>query len=154
MVTQSGMSDALGNVDLASGYANLSSETKQDIEREVRAIIEAARHRATRLLTDKRHELDLVATALVQYEVLNRDEMERILRGEKLDKLPAMLPGVPIKLPDLPAPSAIRPATPAPAGHGPRPAAPPPSVPPPAAAAEEGSGPGAEAGSGEGGAEM
>merc|ERR1712014_161070 len=36
MVTQAGMSDELGNVDLASEYARLSTETKQRIENEVR----------------------------------------------------------------------------------------------------------------------
>lgn len=106
MVTQMGMSDELGNVDLNTDYGHLSSETKQRIEREVRRLVEDGRHRATKLLTEKRKELDLVADALVEYEVLNKDEMEKIVRGEKLQKLKA-LPNVPIKLPELILPPGI-----------------------------------------------
>jgi len=42
----------------------------------------------------------------VEFEVLNKDEMERVLRGEKLQKLPT-LPNVPIKLPELILPPAL-----------------------------------------------
>lgn len=106
MVTQMGMSDELGNVDLNTDYSHLSSETKQRIEREVRRLVEDGRHRATKLLTEKRNELDLVANALVEYEVLNKDEMEKIVRGEKLTKIKA-LPNVPIKLPELVLPKGM-----------------------------------------------
>ena len=106
MVTQMGMSDELGNVDLNSDYSHLSSETKQHIEREVRKIIEEGRQRATKLLTEKRKELDMVANALVEYEVLNKDEMEMVVRGEKLQKIPA-LKNVPIKLPEFILPPGI-----------------------------------------------
>ncbi len=100
MVTQMGMSDELGNVDLNTDYSQLSSETKQRIENEVRKIIEDGRQRATKLLTEKRKELDLIANALVEYEMLNKDEMERVINGEKLQK-PTLPPNVPIKLPEL-----------------------------------------------------
>ena len=106
MVTRMGMSDSLGNVDLDTDYGHLSSETKQQIEHEVRRIVEEGRQRATKLLTEKRKELDILANALVEYEVLNLDEMERVLKGEKLAKLSA-LPGVGIKLPELVLPSGI-----------------------------------------------
>ncbi|KAK5018436.1 i-AAA protease yme1 [Cryomyces antarcticus] len=105
MVTQMGMSEALGNIDLHSDYARLSSETKQRIEQEVRRIVEEGRDRATALLTAKRKELDLLANALLEYESLGKDEMERVVRGEKLpDKLKAA-PDAPLKLPEgLPLP--------------------------------------------------
>ncbi|OCL13813.1 cell division protease ftsH [Glonium stellatum] len=109
MVTQMGMSDTLGNVDLHSDYARLSSETKQLIEKEVRRIIEEGRQRARALLISKRHELDLLAKALVEYESLGKEEMEKVVKGEKLpDRLRAM-PGVPIKLPEMVLPGAIQP---------------------------------------------
>jgi ATP-dependent metalloprotease len=45
--------------------------------------------------------LDLVANALVEYETLSKEEMEKVVRGEKLeDKLKAG-DGIPIKMPDL-----------------------------------------------------
>ena len=84
MVTQLGMSEELGSVDLSSDYADLSSETKMRIEHEVRRMVEEGRDRASQLLTRKRKELDLVAKGLVEYETLNKDEMERVIRGEKL----------------------------------------------------------------------
>ncbi len=106
MVTQMGMSDVLGNVDLHSEYADLSSETKQKIEQEVRRLVEEGRQRATKLLTEKRKELDILAKALVEYEVLNLDEMNRVLKGEKLKKL-AVLPKSPIMIPEIALPPGI-----------------------------------------------
>lgn len=100
MVTQLGMSDKLGNVDLAHDLDHLSSETKQQIESEVRRFIEEGRIRATTLLTEKRKELDILAKALVEYEVLSLDEMERVLKGEKLKKMTSMSK-MPLKLPEI-----------------------------------------------------
>lgn len=100
LVTQFGYSKKLGNVDLSTNYNRLSSETKQEIESEVRRLIEEARARATSILTEKRNELELVTKALIEYETLTREEMEKILRGEKLeDKLP-IPESAPLKLPD------------------------------------------------------
>lgn len=85
MITQFGMSDKLGNVDLRSNYNKLSSETKRLIESEVRRTIEEARTRAKNLLEDRRTELDLLAKALVNYETLNREEAFKVIKGEKLE---------------------------------------------------------------------
>src|SRR5436309_12129546 len=100
MVTQMGMSDELGNVDLNSNYDRLSSETKQHIEKEVRRLVEEGRERATKLLNSKRKELDLLAEALVEYESLNKDEMEKVVKGEKLSGRPTSIPTMPLKLPE------------------------------------------------------
>lgn len=87
MVTQLGYSKKLGSVDLSSNYDTLSSETKQEIEAEVRRIVSEATFRATTILTERRKELELLTKALVEYETLTKEEMEKILKGEKLDKL-------------------------------------------------------------------
>ncbi|KAI9838260.1 MAG: hypothetical protein M1819_005527 [Sarea resinae] len=100
MVTQMGMSDTLGNVDLNTDYARLSSETKQHIESEVRRLLEEGKDRAQKLLLSKRKELDMLANALVEYESLSKDEMEAVLRGEKLKGKMPSLPSMPLKLPD------------------------------------------------------
>lgn len=100
MVTQLGMSEKLGNVDLAHDHSHLSSETKQQIESEVRRFIEEGRVRATTLLTDKRKELDILAKALVEYEVLDLDEMQKVLKGEKLKKMTSVSK-MPMKLPEI-----------------------------------------------------
>src|SRR2546421_5522360 len=107
MVTQMGMSEELGNVDLDSHYDRLSSETKQHIEKEVRRLVEEGRERATKLLQSKRKELDLLAEALVEYESLNKDEMERVVRGEKLANRISSISTAPLKLPETLLPPGI-----------------------------------------------
>ena len=81
------MSETLGNMDLYSEYSQLSSETKQKIEDEVRRILEESSQRALKVLSERRKELDLLAKALIKYEVLDADEMRRVIKGEKLSKL-------------------------------------------------------------------
>ncbi len=100
MVTQFGMSSKLGNVDLASNHNKLSSETKQLIESEVRRTIEEGRVRATKILTERRKELEFLARALVNYETLNKDEAYKVIKGEKLEGK-MILPTGSIKLPEI-----------------------------------------------------
>ena len=107
MVTQMGMSDELGSVDLSSSYSRLSSETKLQIEGEVRRMIEEARERAKKLLTEKRKELDRLAQALVDYETLNKDEMEKVVRGEKLTGKILAMPNMSITLPETLLPTGL-----------------------------------------------
>lgn len=102
MVTQMGMSDLLGNVDLNTDYNMLSSDTKAQIEHEVRRLVEEGHTRAMKMLTERRKDLEIIAKALVEYEVLDLEEMQKVLRGEKLKKLGAgPMDGVPITLPGL-----------------------------------------------------
>lgn len=100
------MSDDLGNMDFATNYNRISSETKRKIESEVRRLIEEGRARATKLLTDNRKELDIIAKALMEYEVLSLEEVDKVLKGEQLPKLTSK-PSVPIKLPELVLPASI-----------------------------------------------
>jgi len=99
-----GFSETLGNVDLSRDYNSLSSQTKEAIEIEVRKLIEDGRNRVTKLLTERRKELDLLATALVEYESLNAEEMEKVVRGEPLEGKMKILPDAIIKLPDITIP--------------------------------------------------
>ncbi|KAL5336783.1 P-loop containing nucleoside triphosphate hydrolase protein [Aspergillus crustosus] len=99
LVTRFGYSKKLGNVDLTVNYDSLSSETKQEIEAEVRRLVEEARQRAVNILTERRHELELLTNALVEYETLTKEEMEKVLKGEKLDKL-TLPKETPLKLPE------------------------------------------------------
>lgn len=104
MVTSFGFSDLLGNVDFRSNYDQVSPETKRLIDNEVRRLIDEARENAKQLLLSKRHELDLLAKALVQYETLDKEEILKVIKGEKLpDRLMAS-PDAQIKIPEHPAP--------------------------------------------------
>lgn len=93
MITRFGMgSKNLGAVQYdASGqpevYKNLSSETRNLIESEVKQLCEEAYQRADKLLKEKRNELELLANALLEYETVNKDEILLLLKGEKLDRV-------------------------------------------------------------------
>ena len=102
------MSETLGQADLASYYETLSSETKQQIEREVRRLLDESRQRATKVLNERRKELDLIAKSLVDYEVLSLDEVQKVLKGEKLQKLSSSS-SAPIKLPEIVLPPSLVP---------------------------------------------
>jgi len=101
LITQYGYSPTLGNVDLHSDYNSLSPATKEAIESEVRRLVEESRQRATKLLTEKRKELEILTRALLEYETLTKEEMEKVLRGEKLEGKIKPLKNAPIKLPEV-----------------------------------------------------
>ena len=94
MVTEWGMSDKLGMVaygdnsqEVFLGHSvtqskNVSEETARAIDAEVRAIIDSAYARATQILTDNKHELEMLALGLLEYETLSGDEIRTVLRGE------------------------------------------------------------------------
>jgi len=107
MVTRAGMSEKLGNIDLSSDYERLSSETKQEIEREVRRLVEEGRERAMKLLSTNRVQLERLANALVEYETLSKDEMEAAVRGDKLAGKLKTSPAAPVKVPELPMPPSL-----------------------------------------------
>ncbi|KAK5099893.1 i-AAA protease yme1 [Lithohypha guttulata] len=87
LITRCGYSKTLGNIDYSQDYDKLSSDTKQQIEREVRELVEGARQRADKLLQDKRKELEALKDALLEWETLDKAQIEKVLRGEKLEKI-------------------------------------------------------------------
>jgi cell division protease FtsH len=94
MVTEWGMSDKLGMVaygensqEVFLGHSvtqskNLSEETARLIDGEIRGIIDAAYSRATRILTENRGELELLAKGLLEHETLSGDEIRLVIKGE------------------------------------------------------------------------
>lgn len=102
MVTSCGFSDKLGNVDFQSNYEMVSPETKRLIDNEVRRLIDEAKASARDLLQSKRAEMDLLANALVQYETLDKEEILKVIKGEKLPNRIESMPDAPIKIPDSP----------------------------------------------------
>ncbi|RKP25555.1 peptidase family M41-domain-containing protein [Syncephalis pseudoplumigaleata] len=82
MVAQFGMSEKVGPVAYVDeDMPQLSTETKQTIEGEVRAFIENAKQRAETLLTTHRAELDRLAHALIENETLSREQIDIVLKG-------------------------------------------------------------------------
>ena len=100
MITVYGMSEALGQANLADNYEHLSSETKQRIEGEIRRILDDSRQRVTKLLTERRTDLDTLAKGLLDYETLSVEEVHKVLKGEKLPKMTSRA-SMPLKLPEI-----------------------------------------------------
>jgi cell division protease FtsH len=94
MILEWGMSTRLGFVNYAGqdtrevymAERDYSDETAHMIDQEVRQLIDDAYADATRLITDKWDYVVAVAEALLKYETLQGEDIERILRGERLDK--------------------------------------------------------------------
>jgi cell division protease FtsH len=98
MVTRWGMSDALGPLQYAEpeeevflGYSvnrqrQMSNETAQQIDKEIRRIVEEGYERAKHLLDEHRSELEKLAQALLEYETLSGDEIQKVIAGESIDR--------------------------------------------------------------------
>ena len=93
MVTQYGMSDKLGPMTLGDGQhevflgrdfsatPNYSQEIAFEIDKEVRRLIDDAYETATRILTERRELLELMADVLVERETVDKDQLEALLDG-------------------------------------------------------------------------
>ena len=96
MVTKWGMSDKLGpllyaqneeEVFLGHSVArtqNVSEATARLIDEEIRRFVEEAYEKARQILTDHLNDLHKIAQALLEYETLSGDEIQALLRGEKI----------------------------------------------------------------------
>ncbi|KAL1889547.1 i-AAA protease yme1 [Ceratocystis pirilliformis] len=93
LVSQFGMSQKLGNMDYSENYQNLSSETKSRVEGEVQRMLNESYENVRELLTKRRKELDLLAQALVEYETLDRREVELVIRGQSIPGRQPLPPG-------------------------------------------------------------
>ena len=95
MVTKWGLSEKLGplayeeeegEVFLGKQMSQrkaMSEQTAEEIDREVRAIIDSCYGRAKQILEDNRDKLDLMADALMQYETIDADQIDDIMSGHK-----------------------------------------------------------------------
>ncbi|GAB4524078.1 MAG: ATP-dependent zinc metalloprotease FtsH [Haliangiales bacterium] len=94
MVTEWGMSDAIGPLNFARGGKQevflgrdfsqgeaYSQETAQRIDAEIRRIVTEQYERAHRLLSENRDLLERVAQALLEYETLDSDDIQTLCQG-------------------------------------------------------------------------
>jgi cell division protease FtsH len=94
MVLEWGMSERLGFIkyDLKDGQERIvaekeySEETARAIDEEVKRLVDQAYDDAERTLTRCWDQVSAIAEALLKYETLNADDIDRILRGETLKK--------------------------------------------------------------------
>jgi len=98
MITEWGMSEKLGMVSYGDngqevflGHSvtqnkNVSEATAREIDNEMRAVIDHAYAEAKRILTERRDDLEALAKGLLEYETLSGDEIQMVLRGEKITR--------------------------------------------------------------------
>jgi len=84
MVINYGLSDKVGNVSYYSMLNDsfnrpFSEQTAWIIDQEVKDMIEKEYSRAKQLLRDRRKELDALANALLEKEVLHRSDLESLI---------------------------------------------------------------------------
>jgi cell division protease FtsH len=96
MVTEFGMSEKLGPLryseneeEVFLGHSvtqrkNVSDETAKLIDQEVRRIVEQGETTAREILSKNLDGLHVVAKALLEYETLSGEEVQALLRGEKI----------------------------------------------------------------------
>jgi cell division protease FtsH len=97
MVCEWGMSETLGPLTYGkkeeaiflgkefNRHQDYSEATALKIDNEIKRIVEAQYSRAQRILTEKKPELDRVAEALLEHEVLDAQQLHQILAGEPLE---------------------------------------------------------------------
>ncbi|OJV25648.1 MAG: AAA family ATPase [Bacteroidetes bacterium 37-13] len=93
MISIFGMNDKVGNISFydmmqqSGGFTKpYSDETAKLIDDEVRGVIESQYERAQKLLSDKRHEMELLAQELLSKEVLFKDDLERLIGKRPFDR--------------------------------------------------------------------
>jgi cell division protease FtsH len=97
MVTRWGMSDKVGPLEYGAaeenylGYgmsrpAQMSNETAQLIDAEIKGLVEGGLARAQHILTEHVDQLHALANALLEYETLSGEEIKRVLTGEDIGR--------------------------------------------------------------------
>ncbi|HTE53636.1 MAG TPA: ATP-dependent zinc metalloprotease FtsH [Kofleriaceae bacterium] len=98
MVTEWGMSDAIGPLNFSRGQGEVflgrdfsateaySEDTAQRIDAEIRRIVTEQHERAYKLLEEHQSGLERVARALLEFETLTGDEVLTLFRGGVLER--------------------------------------------------------------------
>jgi cell division protease FtsH len=118
MVTQWGMSDALGAMVYGeeegevflgrsvTTHKHVSEATMQQVDAEVRHIIDAQYARAREIIESNRDKMEAMTAALLEWETINAEQIDDIMAGRP--------PRPPKPVPVAPQPAAEPPAAPAP----------------------------------------
>ena len=119
MVTQWGMSDALGPMVYGENegevflgrsittHKNVSEATMQKVDQEIRRIIDEQYARARKMIEDNRDKIEVMTKALLEWETIDAEQIEDIMAGrEPRPPRPSSPPSAP--------PSGNKPSAPAP----------------------------------------
>lgn len=125
MITEYGMSETLGPRTFGrkeemvflgreiSEQRDYSDKIAEEIDAEIRRIIQASDQMAQKILSENKETLHRFSRALMQRETLEGEELETLFRGEALPDL-IITPPAPLS-PQVQAPQAKQPVTPPPA---------------------------------------
>ena len=125
MVTRFGMSDELGPIAYAenqeevflghsvSRQQNVSEQTAQKIDSEIRRIVDDTYKKAKEILTTRLNDLHTLARGLLEYETLTGDEIVALLKGIPPVRTPYEEPETPRTPPQSTVPTVGRPRGPA-----------------------------------------
>jgi cell division protease FtsH len=128
MVTQWGMSEALGPMVYGENegevflgrsittHKNVSEATMQQVDAEIRRIIDQQYGLARKLIEDNRDKVEAMAKALLEWETIDSDQIDDIMEGRP-PRPPKPAPAV------TPPPRDSGPSAAAPAGGTPAPEA-------------------------------
>ena len=95
MVTRWGFSKELGTVaygdnqeEIFLGHSvarqqNVSGQTMQKIDAEIRRLIDEGNETARKIITEKHSETEMLAQALLEFETLTGDEIKDLLKGKR-----------------------------------------------------------------------
>src|SRR2546423_4067690 len=107
MVTRWGLSEELGTVSYGenqdevflgmsvSRTQNASEATVQKIDSEIRRLVEEGYNQATKILTERRADLEALAKGLLEFETLTGDEIQDLLKGKKPNRESVLEPTAP-----------------------------------------------------------
>ena len=99
MVTSLGMSELMGPISYEDGggqvflgrdygrTTNHSEKTMQDIDNEVKRIVDEQLQRARRILEEDRNLVEVVTAALLERETLDAEEFNMIMEGKELPEV-------------------------------------------------------------------
>ncbi|MDQ6951137.1 MAG: ATP-dependent zinc metalloprotease FtsH [Mariprofundales bacterium] len=98
MVTMWGMSDSMGPMVYGerehepflgreiTQQRNISQETARKIDAEVRQLIDENYNRAKDILKQHMEELHNIANGLIKYETLDKEEIDKVMAGKKIER--------------------------------------------------------------------
>src|SRR6202000_640258 len=107
MVTRWGLSEELGTVSYGenqdevflgmsvSSTQTASEATGQKTDSEIKRLVEEGYNEATKILTEKRVDLEALAKGLLEFETLSGDEIVDLLKGKKPNRESVLEPSTP-----------------------------------------------------------
>ncbi|SCV01534.1 LANO_0F12266g1_1 [Lachancea nothofagi CBS 11611] len=90
MITQYGMSERVGPVNLADKWESWSGKIRDIADNEVVEVLKASEERTRKLLNERHSELERLAQGLMEYETLDSAEIGLVCNGESPSKAKMM----------------------------------------------------------------